>query len=171
MRRDFSLNQVIAVNKIYRVVWNAETGQWVVASEMAKGRKKKATAKGNLAALGCVALLGSIAGNASAASGTSGYLDLCAKDGSNKIVTADGSGGVGCQPGPNAHPYFSMGSGTDTTPGSANPRALVQGVDGVLTLEGTNGVNVFGHPMYREGIAGVHEWDYVFKFPLEVVAR
>jgi len=25
---------------------------------------------------------------------------------------------------------------------------------------------LIGHPMYREGIAGVHEWDYVFKFPL-----
>jgi outer membrane protein OmpA-like peptidoglycan-associated protein len=24
---------------------------------------------------------------------------------------------------------------------------------------------LLGHPMYREGIAGVHEWDYVFKFP------
>ncbi|MDR0184694.1 OmpA family protein [Lysobacter arvi] len=23
---------------------------------------------------------------------------------------------------------------------------------------------LIGHPMYREGIAGVHEWDYVFKF-------
>lgn len=24
---------------------------------------------------------------------------------------------------------------------------------------------LIGHPMYREGIAGVHEWDYVFKLP------
>ncbi len=25
---------------------------------------------------------------------------------------------------------------------------------------------LIGHPMYREGIAGVHEWDYVFKLPV-----
>ena len=31
------------MNKIYRVVWNTELGQWVVASEVAKGRKKKST--------------------------------------------------------------------------------------------------------------------------------
>lgn len=24
---------------------------------------------------------------------------------------------------------------------------------------------LLGHPMYREGLAGVHEWNYVFKFP------
>ncbi|MFE0500717.1 ESPR domain-containing protein [Lysobacter soli] len=39
------------MNKIYRVVWNAEAGQWVVASEMAKGRKKSGASKGTLAAL------------------------------------------------------------------------------------------------------------------------
>ncbi|MET3930967.1 autotransporter adhesin [Lysobacter sp. OAE881] len=36
------------MNKIYRVVWNAETGQWVVASEMAKGRKKSSSARATL---------------------------------------------------------------------------------------------------------------------------
>lgn len=25
---------------------------------------------------------------------------------------------------------------------------------------------LIGHPMYREGMAGVHEWDYVFKLPV-----
>jgi trimeric autotransporter adhesin len=30
------------MNTIYRIVWNAATGKWVVASELAKGRKKKA---------------------------------------------------------------------------------------------------------------------------------
>lgn len=35
---------------------------------------------------------------------------------------------------------------------------------------GTSKLEVYkllGHPMYREGIAGVHEWNYVFKFPGE----
>ncbi|GGA13555.1 YadA-like family protein [Dyella caseinilytica] len=31
------------MNTIYRIVWNAATGKWVVASELAKGRKKKST--------------------------------------------------------------------------------------------------------------------------------
>ncbi|MFE0500776.1 ESPR domain-containing protein [Lysobacter soli] len=31
------------MNKIYRVVWSTELSQWVVASEVAKGRKKKAS--------------------------------------------------------------------------------------------------------------------------------
>ncbi|WP_425480269.1 ESPR domain-containing protein, partial [Stenotrophomonas panacihumi] len=31
----------IAMNRIYRIVWNAATCRWVVASEMAKGRRKK----------------------------------------------------------------------------------------------------------------------------------
>ncbi|MDR0184688.1 YadA-like family protein [Lysobacter arvi] len=43
------------MNKIYRVVWNAESGQWVVASEMAKGRKKKASGSGVLVASAVVA--------------------------------------------------------------------------------------------------------------------
>ena len=30
------------MNVVYRVVWNSTTNTWVVASEMAKGRKKKA---------------------------------------------------------------------------------------------------------------------------------
>ena len=31
------------MNTIYRIVWNVATGKWVVASELAKGRKKKST--------------------------------------------------------------------------------------------------------------------------------
>ncbi|WP_219626891.1 ESPR-type extended signal peptide-containing protein [Stenotrophomonas maltophilia] len=30
------------MNRIYRIVWNAATGRWMVVSELAKGRKKKA---------------------------------------------------------------------------------------------------------------------------------
>jgi autotransporter adhesin len=33
------------MNTIYRIVWNAATGKWVVASELAKGRKKKSASK------------------------------------------------------------------------------------------------------------------------------
>jgi len=33
------------MNTIYRIVWNVTLGKWVVASELAKGRKKKSSAK------------------------------------------------------------------------------------------------------------------------------
>ena len=39
------------MNTIYRIVWNAATGKWVVASELAKGRKKKSATKVALLAL------------------------------------------------------------------------------------------------------------------------
>jgi len=39
------------MNAVYRVVWNAASGQWVVASELAKGRKKKASRLGAIAVL------------------------------------------------------------------------------------------------------------------------
>ena len=78
MRRDFSLNQVIAVNKIYRVVWNAETGQWVVASEMAKGRKKKSSSGSN-ARVVAVSLLAGVAGLSGQA--FAGSFESCAGNG------------------------------------------------------------------------------------------
>ena len=31
------------MNTIYRIVWNATAGKWIVASELAKGRKKKSS--------------------------------------------------------------------------------------------------------------------------------
>jgi len=44
------------MNTIYRIVWNAATGKWVVASELAKGRKKKSTPL--LSAIALVGLMG-----------------------------------------------------------------------------------------------------------------
>jgi autotransporter adhesin len=38
------------MNIVYRVVWNSATGTWVVASEVAKGRKKKSVSKNVMAA-------------------------------------------------------------------------------------------------------------------------
>ncbi|RUL66761.1 hypothetical protein EKH79_02815 [Dyella dinghuensis] len=46
------------MNTIYRIVWNAATGKWVVASELAKGRKKKSTR--SMASL--IALTAAVAG-------------------------------------------------------------------------------------------------------------
>ena len=43
------------VNRIYRIVWNATINRWVVASEVAKGRKKK-TGRGEQAATGAAVM-------------------------------------------------------------------------------------------------------------------
>jgi len=42
------------MNAIYRIVWNAVTGRWVVASELAKGRKKSGSKLRQLAAVSAV---------------------------------------------------------------------------------------------------------------------
>ncbi len=68
------------MNTVYRVVWNAELGQWVVASEMAKGRKKasggrvisSAVVLGALTVVGA-ASAGSLDGGNASDSGTSAY--------------------------------------------------------------------------------------------------
>lgn len=64
------------MNVVYRVVWNSTTNTWVVASEMAKGRKKS-SAGTKAVAVGGLVVLGSLAGSAQAAQGGYGYLDLC----------------------------------------------------------------------------------------------
>ncbi|WP_342316351.1 YadA-like family protein [Lysobacter sp. FW306-1B-D06B] len=58
------------MNTIYRIVWNTETGQWVVASEFAKGRKKASrTAKMMLASAATLLVSIGASGSAMAANG------------------------------------------------------------------------------------------------------
>ncbi|HEY4147190.1 MAG TPA: ESPR-type extended signal peptide-containing protein [Pinirhizobacter sp.] len=47
------------MNTIYRIVWNVTLGKWVVASELAKGRKKKSSLKTAMLSL---AVIGAMAG-------------------------------------------------------------------------------------------------------------
>jgi trimeric autotransporter adhesin len=61
------------MNTIYRIVWNAATGKWMVASELAKGRKKKASAMTSVAA--AVAL--GFSGQAAFAQGVDASLASC----------------------------------------------------------------------------------------------
>ncbi len=56
------------MNKTYRIVWNAETQRWVVASELAKSRKKSGATKTLLAVSGLFLAAG-FAGRATAANG------------------------------------------------------------------------------------------------------
>ncbi|MDR0184693.1 ESPR-type extended signal peptide-containing protein [Lysobacter arvi] len=95
------------MNKIYRVVWNAELGQWVVASEVAKGKKKKAKSGASMAMLmvPAVAVMGSI-GYAPQALASSADIYGCNTSGTgqgfvnwtttNGLVTY---GGTACAPG------------------------------------------------------------------------
>lgn len=39
------------MNTIYRIIWNAATGKWIVASEIAKGRKKRALTRASALSL------------------------------------------------------------------------------------------------------------------------
>nr|WP_199044305.1 ESPR-type extended signal peptide-containing protein [Dyella sp. ASV24] len=75
------------MNTIYRIVWNAATGKWVVASELAKGRKKKARVVGFAVAL---ALGLSFGGNVAMAD-TAKAGDACTMP-SGAEGTVDGSG-------------------------------------------------------------------------------
>ncbi|WP_396615349.1 ESPR-type extended signal peptide-containing protein [Lysobacter soli] len=86
------------MNKIYRVVWSAELGQWVVASEVAKGRKKVSSSRMATAAtvgmVGAFTLLAS--GTASAEAYQGGGLALCNASSGGKTYGSSGQGGVFC---------------------------------------------------------------------------
>ena len=73
------------MNNIYRIVWSAVTGRWIVASELAKGRKKKAS-KISLAA--AVAALSMAAGGVHAQHYTAGV--------GAQVTGSGGSGSTGC---------------------------------------------------------------------------
>ncbi|WP_052949597.1 ESPR-type extended signal peptide-containing protein [Dyella japonica] len=62
------------MNTIYRIVWNAVTGRWVVASELAKGRKKGAKAAKLAVALVGLGLAGLFAASDASAA------QFCTKD-------------------------------------------------------------------------------------------
>ncbi|HEY0504708.1 MAG TPA: YadA-like family protein [Lysobacter sp.] len=104
VRPDNSKEQY-SMNVVYRVVWNSTTNTWVVASEMAKGRKKASGGTKAIAVSGLV-IAGTFAGGAQAAISNVGYLDLCGS-GYTKSYTAMGVTGLNC----GSAPYFDLGSG------------------------------------------------------------
>lgn len=96
------------MNTIYRIVWNAVTGRWVVASELAKGRKKSGGKLRQLAAVSGV--IGMLAAAPMAMAGpangfSAGILGnaSCVSTASTGSVLTDGSicdaGGGGAQAG------------------------------------------------------------------------
>jgi len=58
-RTTFIAIGITIMNTIYRIVWNVTLGKWVVASELAKGRKKKSSLKTAMLSL---AVIGAMAG-------------------------------------------------------------------------------------------------------------
>ncbi|HEY0505278.1 MAG TPA: ESPR-type extended signal peptide-containing protein, partial [Lysobacter sp.] len=135
---------VCQMNKIYRVVWNAETGQWVVASEMAKGRKKSSTSKVATAAVLVVGA--SLGGNAFAAVGPNGSLQLCNPSGGRAYGTAGVDAALDCSPvtayGGEAFSLNNKGE-TNGGYGFSSSTARVTGYnDGTLELKGTSGISV-----------------------------
>lgn len=85
------------MNVVYRVVWNSTTNTWVVASEMAKGRKKKGVSASGATLVAVLASTGGLAvsHDAAAASVNQAYLDLC-QGGGGTTYTNTGTGGLGC---------------------------------------------------------------------------
>lgn len=139
------------MNKTYRVVLNACTGKWVVASELAKGRKKKSV---SLASLAAVALgLAAPSGVAFSQANGSGSLQLCpgSAAGTN-IGSAYGysssANNMNCNT--NGNYAFSLhNSGTNAgTNGVQNSTARISGYqDGHLELVGQGGITLLGGPI------------------------
>jgi autotransporter adhesin len=75
------------MNAIYRIVWNATAGRWVVASELAKGRKKKSTVT-----IAIVAAL-AFAGMTGAASAMDAIGEGAVQGNPNNTVIGDGAQG------------------------------------------------------------------------------
>jgi hypothetical protein len=124
--------KVNPVNKIYRIVFNTVTGRWVVASEMAKGRKKAgASAVGGAVML---AVLGTVTPHATMAAtiGEAG-LEIC-QNGTN----------VGINTGTCALSMDGFGLFTKAGSGftSGEPAYITGTQDGKLTLHGAAGITM-----------------------------
>jgi|GEM_PF-677181 len=78
------------MNTVYRIVWNAVAGNWVVASELTKGRRKSGSSKHMaVAAVLATGMLGGLSGTAHAAVGVNGNPQETT--GSCKVTSDDGS--------------------------------------------------------------------------------
>ncbi|UNK47909.1 YadA-like family protein [Lysobacter sp. S4-A87] len=144
------------MNTIYNVVWNSTTNTWVVASELATGRKKKSsTNKGAAAAVAAVVVATGMVsltmpGAASAATAGVGGLQFCSPSGNDPYAGYTRAYGIyvtggmeyGCTPGgSNASAAFSLNNAADTYGGGGfnMATARVTGYkDGTLELKGTN---------------------------------
>lgn len=80
-----------AMNKIYRIVWNATIGKWVVASELATRRGKSGSGKASVK-VGVVAVLGlSLAGMSASSWAFTPYGTGATSANTNNTVVGDGA--------------------------------------------------------------------------------
>lgn len=136
------------MNTIYRVVWNAMTCKWVVASELAKGRRSKAAcAVGFVTAMATVFV---VSGDVAFADATgAGALQICSSGtGTGGYAYGYGSSSTiaSCNDGSNIS--FSLNNNATTDSGDTSyggSTARVTGFkDGKLELKGGGGISLTG---------------------------
>ncbi|QSX76366.1 hypothetical protein HIV01_007795 [Lysobacter arenosi] len=122
------------MNNIFRIVFNTTTGRWVVASEMAKGRKKTGRTVGGGALLGAVMLAG-VSGSAGAVE-TAMFNDF--NDGMCTVIQDSYTGATGI-----SNPSCALSLGT-ATPSSAMASGLnlISNGNGLFAR---GGLEVFGN--------------------------
>ncbi|WP_250622819.1 ESPR-type extended signal peptide-containing protein [Pinirhizobacter soli] len=129
------------MNTIYRIVWNVTLGKWVVASELAKGRKKKSSLKTAMLSLAVVGAMASI--------GAPGV--YAADITMPSCVAGEDSHETGCVPTSGEQqmtPFFADGGGNDG--GRADNVAIGSGA----TTASQNSVAI-GANAKSNGISGV----------------
>ena len=134
------------MNTIYKIVRNASTGKWVVASELAKGRKKKSSYATALALL-CLTTIANT-NIAFAANEGNGSLQLCSNDGSATTGTSIGYGSTStalpCNDGYGVAFSLNNNGKADGSAGYGASTARVTGfANGKLELKGI-GISLIG---------------------------
>ena len=123
------------MNAIYRIVWNAVTGRWVVASELAKGRKKAGTQLRILAAASAVAGILAASPMAMAAPANSFAAGILGQGPASSCLNSASTGSV-----------LQSSSYCDTNGGSLQAGIVSYGADGswgaYLTVTDTNTVRL-----------------------------
>jgi autotransporter adhesin len=160
------ISRGIAMNAIYRIVWNATARKWVVASELAKGHKKQSKSRSKtLAGLAAsVAFLagGMLAANEARAAGPGNATGACATastDGSiaiggndaSKCTAASGPSSVAAGELSQAIGYHSVAMGYNALAGDTQGIAIGENARTVQAPWGLAGNIAMGTNAYNHG--------------------
>lgn len=129
------------MNKTFSVTWNSGLGQWVVASEVAKGRKKSSVASAaSVLAAAVVGTLGSTGAMAAASGPGVPGLELC-MDG---LTTGAALNSYTCTPRPNSSNTNGFGLFTKYGHGfgPAEPAYITGDQSGVINIFGSSSINM-----------------------------
>ncbi|QSX76363.1 hypothetical protein HIV01_007775 [Lysobacter arenosi] len=131
------------MNKIFRIVFNTTTGQWVVASEMAKGRKK-ASSSGKVGAAVAATLVAALAASGASA----GALDGGTAIGLNSVSVGPGS----------------QANGDDSTAVGSNAVSAINGTAiGMNSTAGANAVSLGKGSFSGSGATAIGENSYALE--------